>query len=97
MIDIFGPDNITIFTKEDGSLGYHLPDLILPGNQDYWRKNIMDDKNFDLLRHNYTFYYSIKSLADKFGISDNLEPEDLIYFKGSGIPTEGKFSLEEEQ
>lgn len=97
MIDIFGPDNITIYNKEDGSLDYHLPDVILPGSQDYWRKNIKDDKNFDLLRHNYIYYYSIKSLADKLGISDNLNPEDLIYFKDTGIPTEGKFPLEEEQ
>jgi len=96
MLDIFGPDNITIFNKEDDSLGYHLPDVILPGSQNYWRKNIKDDKNFNLLRHNYTFYYSIKSLADKLGIKDNLEPEDLNYFKGAGIPTEGEFTIKNE-
>lgn len=91
MLDIFGPNNITIFTKEDGTVDYHLLDVILPGPQEYWAKNIKDDPNYELLRHYYIFYYSINSLADKLGTSDNLAPEDLIYFKGTGIPTDGHF------
>jgi hypothetical protein len=91
MMDIFGLNNITIFTKEDGTVDYHLLDVILPGQQEHWVKNIKDDPSLDLLRHYYIFYYSIKSLADKFGIQDNLVPEDLVYFKGTGIPTGGEF------
>lgn len=90
MIDIFGGDNITIFEKEDGSLDYHLLDVILPGSQKAWEENIKDDDGLHLLRHYYTFYYSISTLADKLGISDNLEMEDMVYFKGGEIPT-GKF------
>ena len=89
IIDIFGQNNITIFTKEDGSLDYHLLDVITPFPQDI---NIKNDKDFDGLRHAYTYYYSIKSLADKLGIDNNLEPQDLNYFKGGDIPTEGEFS-----
>ena len=92
-MDIFGPNNITIFTKEDGSVDYHLLDVIMPGLRFYDSKNIQDDTNFKLLRHNYTFYYSVKSVAEKLGINDNLEPEDLTYFKGAGIPTEGIFPV----
>jgi hypothetical protein len=91
MLDIFGPNNITIFTKEDGSLNYHLPDVILPGTQSHWVMNIKDDPDSNLLRHYYVFYYSIKSLGDKLGLADNLEPQDLVYFKGAGIPTGGQF------
>ncbi len=87
LLDIFGPNNITIFTKEDGSLDYHLLDVILPGKQDHWSQNIKDDNRGDLLRHCYTFYYSVKSWGDKLGITDNLEPEDMLYFKNVGLPT----------
>jgi hypothetical protein len=87
LLDIFGPDNITIFTNKDGSLDYHLLDVILPGKQNYWSKNIKDDNQGKLLRHCYTFYYSIRSLGEKLGIADNLEPEDMLYFKGVGLPT----------
>lgn len=91
MLDIFGANNITIFTKEDGSIDYHLLDVILPGPQNHWVRNIKDDPHFKLLRHNYTFFYSVKSLADKLGLSENIEPEDLLYFKGEGIPNSGTF------
>jgi hypothetical protein len=91
MVDIFGPNNLTIFTNEDGKLDYHLLDVILPGPRGLWDKNIKDDPNFDLLRHNYQFYYAVKSLGDKLGIADNLEAEDMVYFKGYGIPTKGRF------
>jgi len=84
MIDIFGPNNITIFKKEDGFLDYHMLDVILPGSQKPWEKNIKNDKDLQLLRHYYTFFYSINSLAN-----------DLVYFNGSEIPT-SKFSESEE-
>jgi hypothetical protein len=90
-IDILGPNNITIFTKEDGSVGYHLLDVIMPCLAE---TNIKDDPEFKLLLNYYTLYYSIKSLADKLGIEADLEAEDLMYFKGVGIPTEGKLALE---
>ena len=92
ILDVFGQNNITIFTKEDGSLGYHLLDVIVPFSQEI---NIKNDKDFDGLRHAYTYYYSIKSLADKFGIDKNLKPQDLNYFKGGDIPMEGKFTQQE--
>lgn len=90
MIDIFGPDNLTIFKGKDGKLDYHLLDVVLPGRQEHWSENISNDKQLNLLRHAYTFFYSINGLANKVGITENLEPEDLTYFKGSGIPNEGK-------
>jgi len=93
-IDILGPNNITIFTKEDGSVDYHLLDVVPPGSA-YSEINIKDDPDFSLLLNYYTFYYSIKSLADKLGIENNLEAEDLMYFRGVGIPTEGKLKLRE--
>jgi len=95
MVDIFGRDNITIFRKEDGFLGYHMLDVILPGYQKRWEENIKDDKDLQLLRHYYTFFYSINSLAKKLGIEDNLEMDDLVYFKGGKIPT-GKFPESED-
>lgn len=90
MLDIFGPDNLTIFKDKDGKLDYHLLDVVLPGRQEHWSENISNDKQLNLLRHAYTFFYSINSLANKVGITENLEPEDLTYFKNNGIPSEGK-------
>lgn len=94
MIDIFGGDNITIFKKEDGSLDYHMLDVVLPGSQKSWEENIKNDKDLQLLRHYYTFFYSINSLGKKLGIEDSLEMGDLVYFKGGEIPT-GKFTISE--
>jgi len=31
MMDIFGPNNITIFTKENGNIDYHIIEAVLPG------------------------------------------------------------------
>jgi hypothetical protein len=90
MLDIFGPNNITIFIKEDGTADYHLVDFLLPGPQEEWGKNIKDDEKKYMLRHAYTFYYSINSLGNLLGIEDNLSPDDMAYFKGVGIPS-GKF------
>ena len=87
MIDIFGGDNITIFDHGDGSLGYHLLDVVLPGSQQAREKNISEDGQLTLLRHYYTFYYSIHQVAEKMGLSNNLELHDLVYFKGADIPT----------
>lgn len=95
MIDIFGGDNITIFKKEDGSWDYHMLDVILPGAQKGWEENIKDDKGLHLLRHYFTYFYSINSLAKKLGVEDNLEMEDLIYFKGAEVPT-GRFPEQED-
>jgi len=86
MLDLFGPNNITIFTKEDGSIDYHLVDIVLPSSQN-WSKNIKDDEKMGFLRHYYTFYYSIKSIGDMLGIEDNLKLDDLIYFKDADIPS----------
>jgi predicted house-cleaning noncanonical NTP pyrophosphatase (MazG superfamily) len=90
MLDIFGPDNITIFINKEGKWDFHLLDAVLPGEQDYWAKNIGDDIDLRLLRHCYTFYYSINLFAKKVGLIKNLEPDDMLYFKGAGIP-DGKF------
>ena len=95
MMDIFGGDNITIFEKEDGSLDYHLLDVVLPGSQKAWGENIKEDEKLHLLRHYYTFYYSIKKVAENLDIKDNLEMDDLIYFKDAEIPT-GKFPEEDD-
>lgn len=94
MLDIFGPNNFTIFTKEDGSINYHVIDSMLPSVID-WSQNIKDDKKLMLLRHYYTFYYSIKSIGDMLGIEDNLKPDDLVYFKDAGIPS-GEFPKKSE-
>jgi hypothetical protein len=87
MLDIFGPNNITLFINKDGKADYHLIDVLLPGSTSNWDINIKDDKNLGLLRHCYTYYYSIKSLADELGIEDNLKPQDLLYFKDSDVPS----------
>lgn len=87
MLDIFGPNNITMFTEMDGKVNFHLTDVILPGPLKNWNKNIKDDKNFELLRHTYTFYYSLSNLAERIGIEEKLELQDLIYFKEATIPT----------
>lgn len=86
MLDVFGPNNITIFTKEDGSIDYHLVDVVLPSSQN-WSKNVKDDEKMELLRHYYTFYYSIKSIGDILGVEDNLKLDDLVYFKDADIPS----------
>ena len=87
MIDIFGPNNITLFINKDGNADYHLIDVLLPGSINGWNFNIKDDKNLELLRYCYTYFYSIKSLADEIGVKDNLKPQDLIYFKDNKIPS----------
>lgn len=86
MLDIFGPDNFTIFTREDRTIDYHVIDSKPPAVVD-WSINIKDDKKLMLLRHYYTFYYSIKSMGDMLGIEDNLKLDDLIYFKDADIPS----------
>lgn len=87
LVDIFGPNNITLYRKEDDSVDYHVLDIIMPGLKENWARNISQDPQLRLLRHYYVYFYSIQSLADKVGIEDNLEPEDLVYFNGHGLPT----------
>lgn len=87
MIDIFGPNNITMFIDKDGNANYHLIDVLLPGLINGWNINIKDDKNFELLRHYYTYYYSLKKLADELKIENILKPQDLLYFKDNIIPS----------
>lgn len=91
MVDIFGHDNVTIFVDEDGSNNFHLLDPVFPNTKEFWNCNIKNDKRLDLLRHYYTYYRTINYLVDKLDIDETLYPGDLVYFKGSGIPTEGKF------
>ena len=86
MLDIFGPDNITLFVDTNGTPNYHLIDVILPGNQEHWAiRQEEDEGSLPLLRHCYTYYYSLKSLGDRFELTDNLIPEDLNYFKNTGL------------
>lgn len=87
MIDIFGRNNITIYKKENGEIHYHIIEALLPGFKKHWNSNISEDQTFELLRHYYSYYYFIHSMADKIGIENNIKPEDLNYFKKSGIPT----------
>lgn len=82
MIDIFGPNNITLFINKEGKPDYHLIDVLLPGLEERWNLNFKEDKNLDLLRHSYTYYYAIKKLAEELGLENNLTPQDLNYFKG---------------
>lgn len=89
MLDIFGPNNFTIFTKEDGSIDYHVIDSKLPSVID-WSQNIAGDEKLHLLRHYYTFYYAIKSIGEMLEIEDNLQLDDLVYFKNAKIPS-GEF------
>ncbi len=86
ILDIFGPNNITIFENENGEYDFHLIDVVMPGHTEQWNQSLNDDKNFEVLRHYYTFWYSINKLAEIIGIKDNLEIEDLVYFKDASIP-----------
>ena len=90
MLDIFGPNNITMFMDKDNNPSFHLLDVIMPGSIEYWNKNIKQDIDLSLLRHYYTFYYCIKGLAERLGIENNLQLEDLIYFQNADIP-KGEF------
>lgn len=87
MVDIFGPNNITMFTDKEGNIDYHLVDPILPGLKKAWTANLNDDKELKLLRHYYTYYYSIKTIAERLGIDDSLELNDLVYFEDAKIPS----------
>lgn len=86
MLDIFGPNNVTLYTKEDGSVDYHILDILMPGSKEHWNKNITQDPELRLLRQQYVYFYSLHSLADMLNSKENLAPEDLEYFGGSGIP-----------
>ena len=86
MIDVFGLNNITIFKKEDGSVGYHIIEALMPAPKEVWVMNISQDSTLKRLRHYYVYYYFIRSLADMVGIEDNIKPDDLVYFKDATIP-----------
>lgn len=90
MIDIFGPNNITIYKKEDGSINYHLIEAMMPGAREHWARAINQDPELGLLRHYYSYFYSVNHFAEKLGMEGRLDPEDFIYFRGVGIPT-GEF------
>lgn len=81
MIDIFGPENITVFKGEDGKINYHLIDPILPGKTEYFEKPFTE-RNMNGLRHGCIYYYSLKEGAKLLGIEDTIQLEDLNYFKG---------------
>jgi hypothetical protein len=93
MIDIFGRDNLVIFAKEGHidrendivtDYDYKFIEFTLPGNKDHWMVKFEEDKKhgFEYMRHYYSYYYFIHKMGEKLGISDNLEPRDLYYFKG---------------
>ena len=86
MLDIFGPNNLTLFTDADGKPDFHVIDGTLPGPKYIWEMNISDDPSLHLLRHYYTYYYSVHSLTEILGLKDNLELDDLVYFKGHELP-----------
>lgn len=83
MIDVFGSKNVTIFTDEKGEEGYHMLDVIMPGNPDAWLVNIKDDHNFGYLKHHYTYLYAVNELAKKIGLDEVLDPNDMSYFRGN--------------
>lgn len=88
IMDIFGPNNITIFLDKDSNEpNFHLLDVIMPGPRRRWDMNIKDDPKLSLLRHCYTFYYGINRWAKELGVAESLELGDLTYFKGSELPT----------
>jgi hypothetical protein len=81
MIDVFGRNNITLFSDGAGKVEYHLIDPILPGSREFTARSIKDDPEHKLLRHYYTYYYGLKYLSERLGTADTLQKEDLIYFK----------------
>ena len=79
MVDIFGPNNITIFTNKEGKPDYHLIDAILPGLKVGWTVNIKDEKDSERLfrlRHYYTYYYSLKKISEVLGIENGIDLQD---------------------
>lgn len=90
MMDIFGPDNLTIFTEKGGEVNFHLIDVILPMVGEHWERLQEEDEGLSLLRHYYTYFYTISTLSERLGLEDKLELDDLMYFKNKGIPS-GKF------
>ena len=87
MLDMFGQKNITIFLNKENDLDYHLLDVVLPGLKKDREKNIKEDRKLGLLRPYYTYYYAVNYLAEKLGLDENLETDDLLYFEGASIPT----------
>jgi len=86
MVDLFGTDNVTLFTGIDGKPDFHLVDPILPGPRELWDQNISSDTGFSLLRHYYSYLCGVNKLAEALGMKERLEPEDLVYFKGASLP-----------
>ncbi len=74
---------------------YKIIELTMPGGKDYWLTTYDKDKKdgFQYLRHYYSFYYFIKTLADKLGIKENLDKEDLTYFYRTSFDEEAQDSL----
>ncbi|MFA5870948.1 MAG: hypothetical protein WC842_03625 [Candidatus Paceibacterota bacterium] len=89
MIDIFGPENITVFKDENGKVGYHLIDPILPGKTEHFEKPFIE-RNMNGLRHGCIYYYSLRDGAKLLGIEDSIQLEDLNYFKGIDEETKKK-------
>ena len=88
IMDVFGPNNITIFLDKDSNEpNFHLLDVVMPGPRRRWDMNIKDDPKLSLLRHCYTFYYGINCWAKELGVAESLELDDLAYFKGAELPT----------
>lgn len=85
--DIFGPNNITVYEKPDGTVDYHMLDILMPGSYKNWGKKMSEDPDLQMLQHYYVYYYALNSAAKMLGVEENIKPGDLIYFKEQGIPT----------
>lgn len=86
-VDIFGPNNITVYEKPDGTVDYHMLDVLMPGSYKNWGMKMSEDPYLHMLQHYYVYYYALNSAAKMLGIEENIKPDDLVYFKEQGIPT----------
>ncbi len=89
MIDVFGPENITVFKDESGKVNYHLIDPILPGKTEHFEKPFIE-RNMNGLRHGCIYYHSLREGAKLLGIESTIQLEDLNYFKGIDEETKKK-------
>jgi hypothetical protein len=91
-IDIFGPTNVTIFKNDKGEYDYHLLDALVPWYKKTNEKRPLHDDNVGMrLRHAFVYFQTVNLLAEMCGNEERLKPEDLAYFKDTGIPVEWDF------
>jgi hypothetical protein len=91
-LDIYGPGNVVFFRDENGKASYQLYDAVFPDANASDEKMNLPRGNFEriLFAYNYRYIKAMNTFAERLGLNERLAPEDLSYFKESGVPTEWK-------